>query len=282
MANNEEKLIYYTPEMILATDYYQFPKWLLGAKIDNDCRVLYMLLLDRYKLSLKNDWIDENNRVYSYFSKESAANILNISVASIYRSFKVLVENGFIEQVRQGQGKNNRIYLKSVDFKGYSQTYQIERSKNDDTEYRPQTYQNDMSKSINTRGQDLSNLEGNINKENINELSKFVVKQKPVKYDFEIREKAATYFDETILSSERYKAFQEADDTLTINKATLSLIKLLKEQNTSKVEKSLKLSQKQIIDLVNDVMNVQLNMYNSFDNPDGYIVSRLNKALEKV
>ena len=136
-----------------------------------------------------------------------------------------------------------------------------------------QRSQNETKGALNLRHNNIYNT----NKDNI-----YVVKQKPVKYDFEIREKAATYFDETILSSERYKAFQEADDTLTINKATLSLIKLLKEQNTSKVEKSLKLSQKQIIDLVNDVMNVQLNMYNSFDNPDGYIVSRLNKALEKV
>lgn len=172
MANNEEKLIYYTPEMIMASDYYQFPKWLMGVEINNDCKVLYMLLLDRYKLSLKNKWIDDENRVYSYFSKESAANILKIGISKCYELFSTLENKGFIEQIRQGQGKNNRLYLKSVDFTEFSQTYEIRRSENDDTDYRPQTYEKHRSKPTKNGGQDLRNSEGNKNDSSKNKENK--------------------------------------------------------------------------------------------------------------
>ena len=44
----------------------------------SDAKVLYVILLDRMKLSEKNNWIDENNRVYIYFTIE------NIMEALIY------------------------------------------------------------------------------------------------------------------------------------------------------------------------------------------------------
>ena len=46
-------LIYYSPEMIMQLEFYQFPKWLLMMNLNSDSKLLYMILLDRYKLSIK-------------------------------------------------------------------------------------------------------------------------------------------------------------------------------------------------------------------------------------
>ena len=157
---DKNNLIYYTSEMIENTIYYQFPKWLIGVEgMSNNCRVLYMMLLDRCKLSLKNKWVDKENRVYSYFSKESASKMMGVSVSTCYKSFKELIERGFIEQIRQGQGRNNKIYLKQVNYEEFTKTYKNHMSENDDTEYRPKKRKKHMSKPQENRGLDLQNLD---------------------------------------------------------------------------------------------------------------------------
>lgn len=116
-----DKRIYYTPEMIMASDFYQFPKWLINVPISNDSKVLYMLLLDKYKLSLKNQWIDDENRIYLIISRENAAKLLNVGREKAIDLFKQLKGIGLLEEKRLGQGKTNWIYLKSVDYEEFIQ-----------------------------------------------------------------------------------------------------------------------------------------------------------------
>ena len=96
-------------------EYYQFPKWLFTLDISSDSKLLYMLLLDRYKLSLKNNFIDENNRVYIFYSRDSVEKELNISHPTCINLFKQLKTIGLLEEKKQGRGKANIIYLKSID-----------------------------------------------------------------------------------------------------------------------------------------------------------------------
>lgn len=43
--------------------------------LSSDAKVFYGMLLDRIELSMKNNWVDENNRVYIYFT---IANIMEV------------------------------------------------------------------------------------------------------------------------------------------------------------------------------------------------------------
>lgn len=55
--------------------FYKVPKALFEEKyksVSTDAKMLYGLLLDRMYLSIKNDWIDKQGRVYQYFTIKSA------------------------------------------------------------------------------------------------------------------------------------------------------------------------------------------------------------------
>ena len=52
-------------------NFYRIPKLLFTdkrfEKVSIEAKVLYGLLLDRMSLSIKNKWVDDENRVYIYF-----------------------------------------------------------------------------------------------------------------------------------------------------------------------------------------------------------------------
>ena len=55
--------------------FYKVPKALFEEKyksVSTDAKMLYGLLLDRMCLSVKNGWIDNQGRVYQYFTIKSA------------------------------------------------------------------------------------------------------------------------------------------------------------------------------------------------------------------
>lgn len=55
--------------------FYKVPKVLFEEKyksVSTDAKMLYGLLLDRMYLSVKNNWIDKQDRVYQYFTIKSA------------------------------------------------------------------------------------------------------------------------------------------------------------------------------------------------------------------
>ena len=98
--------------------FYRIPKSLFTdkrfSKMSSDAKILYGLLLDRMSLSIKNGWVDENNRVYIYFKVSEAAELIGISKAKVVRLFAGLdKENGFglINRIRLGLGKPSVIYV---------------------------------------------------------------------------------------------------------------------------------------------------------------------------
>ena len=72
-------------------------------------------MLDRLSLSMMNDWIDEENRVYIYFTLEDICELLNCKTDKAVKLLAELDTNkgiGLIERVKQGQGKPTKIYVK--------------------------------------------------------------------------------------------------------------------------------------------------------------------------
>ncbi len=86
------------------------------AKMSNDAKMLYALLLDRMSLSRQNEWFDEDNRVYIIYTVEEAAATLNCCSEKASKLFKELDDVngiGLITRKRRGLGKPSIIYVKN-------------------------------------------------------------------------------------------------------------------------------------------------------------------------
>lgn len=82
----------------------------LGSKI------LYCAMLDRIKLSIKNNWQDEEGKTYIIYTIDNIMSDFNISRPTVVKYLKELdVENGIglIERTRRGLGKPDIIYVRN-------------------------------------------------------------------------------------------------------------------------------------------------------------------------
>ena len=101
--------------------FYRIPKALITGKeyrsISTDAKLLYGLLLDRVGLSARNEWIDEQDRVYIYYTVDAVGEDLNCCKEKACKLFDELEKARLIERKRQGQGKPSRIYVLHFDSK---------------------------------------------------------------------------------------------------------------------------------------------------------------------
>ena len=100
--------------------FYRVPKILFTAEcfkeLSCEAKVLYGLLLDRMSLSMKNHWLDEEERVYIIFTVEEIAELLNCGTQKAVKLLKELDSEkgiGLIEKKRFGLGRQNVIYVKN-------------------------------------------------------------------------------------------------------------------------------------------------------------------------
>lgn len=98
--------------------FYRIPKTLFTEpnfrELSTDAKVLYGILLDRMSLSLKNQWLDAQNKVYIIFTVEEIMDALNCANQKATRLMVELEKQaGLIERKRQGLGRPNLIYVKN-------------------------------------------------------------------------------------------------------------------------------------------------------------------------
>ena len=100
--------------------FYRIPKMLFTAEcfrsLSCEAKVLYGLMLDRMSLSIKNRWIDGEDRVYIVFTVEETAELMNCGTQKAVKLMKELDTDkgiGLIEKKRLGMGKPNVIYVKN-------------------------------------------------------------------------------------------------------------------------------------------------------------------------
>lgn len=98
--------------------FYRIPKALFTEpnfrELSTDAKVLYGILLDRMSLSLKNQWLDAQNKVYIIFTVEEIMDALNCANQKAARLMVELEKQaGLIERKRQGLGRPNLIYVKN-------------------------------------------------------------------------------------------------------------------------------------------------------------------------
>ena len=106
----------YTRQSIVTNTFYQMPRFLTagefgGIKMSNNARMLYTLLLDRHRISVKNGWYDDNGEVYIYFKREEMEAQVGLSKVTVLKVMQELKELFLVEEKKQGLNKPNKIYL---------------------------------------------------------------------------------------------------------------------------------------------------------------------------
>ena len=82
--------------------------------ISAEAKILYGLLLDRMSLSVRNGWLDKENRVYIIYTVEDIMEALGcITQKAVKLLAELETQAGLIERKRQGLGKPNLIYVKN-------------------------------------------------------------------------------------------------------------------------------------------------------------------------
>ena len=106
-----KKLEYYYENEAEQFLFYRVPKILFKdkrfSKISSDAKLLYSLLLDRMSLSKKNGWVDEEKRVYIYFSTEEIQEEFGVATQKATKMMAELDDVkgcGLIHKKKQGQG----------------------------------------------------------------------------------------------------------------------------------------------------------------------------------
>ena len=100
--------------------FYRVPRLLIKDErfrgLSSDAKLLYGLMLDRMSLSMKNGWLDDENRAYIIYTIDNIREDLGCSKE---KAVKVLAELdadkgiGLVEKIRRGLGKPDIIYVKN-------------------------------------------------------------------------------------------------------------------------------------------------------------------------
>ena len=116
--DNPNRRMRYTRQSIVTNTFYQMPRFLTagefaGNAISNNARILYTLLSDRHRVSVKNGWFDENGEVYIYFKRDEMERQTGLSKVTVLKVMQELKNFHLVEEKKQGLNKPNKIYLLS-------------------------------------------------------------------------------------------------------------------------------------------------------------------------
>lgn len=190
--------------------FYMIPKSLFDnphyEKLSLESRVVYALLRDRMELSRKNGWVDDDGFIYLLFSRESIAAVLNCCLDTVTKAMRQLIKFELIDEIRQGQGKPNIIYVCHVKLDDNNaakpQNPKLSDSRNryirildsenigaNDTEYNETNFSDTNNIKASTPSIDGNNIKARISKDNACS-SVFTNKE------LEAREEILNYFTE--------------------------------------------------------------------------------------
>ena len=115
--------------------FYRIPKALFQEprfqSLSTDAKTLYGILLDRMSLSVKNGWLDEQNRVFIIFTIEDVKRALYCADNKATKLLRELEKFGLIERKRRGLGKPSLVYVKN--FSAESSKESVKNRDNDDS-----------------------------------------------------------------------------------------------------------------------------------------------------
>ena len=97
--------------------FIRIPKQLISGEMFKDlsfgAKILYGILLDRMSLSLKNKWLDSENRVFIIYKLSDIQEELAITEKMAIKYMRELEQYGLIEKKRRGLGLPSLLYVKT-------------------------------------------------------------------------------------------------------------------------------------------------------------------------
>ena len=98
-------------------NFIRIPKRLITdpsfAELSLSAKLLYGILLDRMSLSMKNKWLDKENRVYIIYQISEIMENLNMAEKTAIKTLKELEAVGLVEKKRRGLGLPSLLYVKN-------------------------------------------------------------------------------------------------------------------------------------------------------------------------
>ncbi|MES5412731.1 replication initiator protein A [Staphylococcus hominis] len=114
--------------------FYQLPKFLFEdsyfSKMSTDAKVMYSILKDRFELSKRNNWIDNDGNIYLLYTNKQLCQILDYSEPKIIKLKKELENYNLISNERQGLNKPNKIYLLEPSYDKELKNFKFQNKKN--------------------------------------------------------------------------------------------------------------------------------------------------------
>jgi hypothetical protein len=114
---------YYTSAQASQNTFYRLPRALYEKEcfrgLSNDAKTLYALMLDRMSLSLANNWLDTDGKVYINYSLEDIMDTLNCGKTKAVALLKELDSEsgiGLIEKKNMGIARASVFYVKNFVF----------------------------------------------------------------------------------------------------------------------------------------------------------------------
>lgn len=93
--------------------YMAYPRFLLKMEISETAKLVYILLLDRARVSMKNKgWADEKGLLFVCYTIESLVEATGKSATTIKNALKALEDEKLILRRNQGAGKPSRIFVR--------------------------------------------------------------------------------------------------------------------------------------------------------------------------
>lgn len=90
-----------------------FPRFLLKVDLSDTAKLVYILLLNRSRLSLKNkSWTNPDGFVYVHYTIRSMAEEIRRCESTVKTAHSDLEKAGLIRWERQGKNHPNRIYVR--------------------------------------------------------------------------------------------------------------------------------------------------------------------------
>lgn len=93
--------------------FLMYPRFLLETDLNDTARLVYILLLDRSRLSQTNpQWQDETGRVFVYYTIPHLAEAAGRGQTGVKAALRQLEQAGLILRKRQGMGNPSRTYVR--------------------------------------------------------------------------------------------------------------------------------------------------------------------------
>ena len=96
------------PKILFTDPYYK--------KLSVEAKVIYAAMLDRMSLSIRENWLDEQGRVYIYFTLETIYSYLDCKKDTALKILKELDNYKMIARRKQGFGLPTMIYVLKIDY----------------------------------------------------------------------------------------------------------------------------------------------------------------------